>query len=132
MQLKRRFLISLIVILLTSWADVFFAGTHNHVFFPDAIRQIFHITALLLTMCIGYFNWKDYPEKWLLSLWLIAYGALIIAMLGTGLLYVLKVPHNADMVRAAIYLRNRFTWPLIFLVWYMLHLMTRYIVPAKK
>jgi len=132
MQLKRRFLISLIVILLVSWADVFFAGTHAYVFFPLVVRQILHFTALLLTMSIGCLNWKDYDEKWLLTLWLAVYTILILIIMGTALLYLLHVPHSDTLVRAAIYLRNRFTWPIIFLVWYMLHLMTRYVVPKNK
>ncbi len=132
MQLRLRFIISLIFILLLSWADVFFAGTAVNKILPVVWHQPVHFLSLLATMGIGYYNWKDYPEKWLASLWLIIYAAVIAILILSAVLYFLHVPHSTVLVTIAVYLRNRFTWPIVFLLWYMLHLMTRLISPIKK
>ena len=130
-MLKARFVLSLLFILLLSWADVFFIGTHNRVFIPSFWHQPAHIIALLLTMLTGYLNWKDYPEKWLVSLWILVYSALVAILALAGALYFFHAPYSASFVKAAIYLRNRFTWPLLFIIWYMLHLMGKYIGRGK-
>jgi len=132
MSLKTRFVISLIVILLLSWADVFFAGTQGKFPIPDLLRHAVHFIALMFTLFIGYLNWKDYPEKWLASIWLMVYGLMIIVLVSAAGSYFLKLPYSTSYLHTAIYLRNRFTSPLIFIIWYMLHLMSGYLVKGKS
>ena len=132
MTLKVRFFISLAVIMVLGWADAFFAGAYQSPGMRELWHQPLHLLALLLTMFIGYINWKHYPEKWLAGLWLGAYGIMIFILGITAILYVSKITRSMSLIQPVINMRNIFTWPMPFLICYMLHLLNKHLLPPKK
>ena len=133
MTLKVRFFISLAVIMVMGWTDVFFVGTpHQKFMLPGVWHQPLHLIALLMTTSIGYLNWKHYPEKWLPGLWLAAYGMVIFILVVTAALYVLNITRSMAVIQPAINIRNIFTWPMPFLVCYMLHLLSKRMLSGKR
>jgi exosortase/archaeosortase family protein len=109
---------SLIVILILSWLNVDLFGHYHRNKYSMYINQGAHIVAVSLTGAIGYFNWR-YKEKWLSNLWLYTYCAILLIMLTFSVVYFLNLNINKDWRAVIIGLRNTFTGPLPFLIFYL-------------
>ncbi|PQJ12055.1 hypothetical protein CJD36_009715 [Flavipsychrobacter stenotrophus] len=122
MRGRALFIISFIVIILFSWANVdYFGSVHNNAFGPT-VNQIVHIIAFLLTAGIGYINWRQH-DKWVNSLWLGLYALVLLLFLASGVLF--HFTHNELIKRTGAGLRNRFTEPLPFLVFYLFTVLSK-------
>ncbi len=122
MRGRALFIISLIVIILASWANVdYFGSVRNNVFGPT-VNQAVHIIAFLFTAGVGYVNWRRH-DKWINNLWLGIYALVLLLFLASGLLF--HFTHNELIKRTGAGLRNRFTEPLPFLVFYIFIALTK-------
>lgn len=122
MQGRALFIISLLVIIVTSWANVdYFGSVHNNVFSPG-VNQVVHLIAFSLTGGIGYLNWRK-KEKWINTLWLALYGLVLVLFLSSVALFY--ITHSELIKRIGVGLRNRFTEPLPFLVFYIFITLTK-------
>jgi len=122
MRLNLRLLISLIIIVVIGWINVDIVGSFEYAKLSVKWQAI-HFCFLAATALIGYFNWKFYPHSWMITLWTIAYGIIVALLLIAGLLLFMKIP-NLFFKQFVLQLRNIFTGPLPFFVFYMLHLLT--------
>ena len=127
MRLKMRFGFSLIIILLISWADIYYAGMQGPQEMATKWHQPVHLLVLLLVVAIGYFNWKDYDAKWLKSLWLGTYGVVLAILLAGAGLYFAHLPLTR-FYALLVNIREAFTSPLPFLLFFIL---SRYSKPKK-
>ena len=122
MKGRALFIISFLVIILASWANVdYFGSVRNNTFSP-VVNQVVHIIAFALTGFIGYVNWRQH-EKWINILWLALYGVVMILFLTSGALF--SMTHSELIKRIGVGLRNRFTEPLPFLVFYLFIALTK-------
>ncbi len=122
MQRNFLFIISLIVIIALSWANVDYFGTVKTNAFDPAVNQVIHIVAFLATAAIGYFNWRS-EERWVSQLWIGLYAAVLLAFVVTVITF--GITHSEVVKRIGTGLRNRFTEPLPFLVFYILIVLTK-------
>ena len=113
---KTLFLISLLAIFLISWANVDYFGSSLQNRFSPVVNQSVHFAALIITYVLGYLNWRD-REKWLLWLWKVMYIVVIIAFVLMSSTYYVSGVKLYKLV--ASILRNSFTSPLPFLVFYL-------------
>ena len=128
MRGRALFIISLIVIILASWANIdYFGSVHNNVFSPT-INQVVHLFAFSLTAAIGFLNWRRH-DKWINTLWLAVYALVLVLFLASGLLF--HFTHNELIKRLGAGLRNRFTEPLPFLVFYIFIALTKQLSKAS-
>lgn len=116
MQRRILFIISLIVIIALSWANVDYFGTARTNTFSPAVNQAVHIIAFMATGIIGYVNWRK-EERWVYMLWLWLYIAALVIFLGSVATFTLT--HSEIVKRIGVSIRNRFTEPLPFLVFYL-------------
>lgn len=117
---KSRFYLSVFLIIFLGWLDVNYAGNHTNYLIPEHFHQVIHLCFLLIVLLIGYANWKYMPQKWLIPLWFIAYGIIIILLAFTGLLVLFHVSLNSTYIMYVARLRNWFTWPIVFILFYFL------------
>jgi len=115
---KKRFYISLVIIIAISMLDVHYVGNHLNFLIPEKFHQPIHLFVLLLVMYIGYYNWKFYDEAWLKNVWVIAYALVIGMLFVTGVLSLLKVPLSQDYIIYVAKIRNWFIWPIVFIVFH--------------
>ena len=119
MQFRPRLIISIIIIVLVSWADIDYVSDPAKHLFSLPGRQAAHVVALTITLITGYYNWNKEKGKWLASLWLICYGITFLLLLSTAVIYLLHADAR-QYVAFVLKLRNTFTGPLPFLVFYIL------------
>lgn len=121
MRLKPRFLVSLLVILLLSWANVFYFGTGRTNQLSFTANQVIHVLIMIAIAAIGYYNWKDGKERWVSMLWTTLYTA-GFALLGVLLLSYMYYGSAGrhQWQRIIVGVRNVLTGPLPFLVFYLL------------
>jgi uncharacterized membrane protein YraQ (UPF0718 family) len=120
MSLKTRFFISLVIIILLDWADVYFIGTHQNTNLPNLSKQIIHFITLLITYFIGYYNVKYYKEKWMLTLWTLIYAIFGVILIITSLLGYIKgglVPEY--YLNLILGLRSILSGPLLLMIFYV-------------
>ena len=122
MQRRGLFIVSLIIIILLSWANVDYFGTVKTNVFSPAVNQVVHIVAFLATAVIGYINWRK-EERWVSMLWLGLYALVLAAFIATVIIF--GITHNEIIKRVGAGLRNRFTEPLPFLVFYIFIVLTK-------
>ncbi len=120
MKHKSIFIFTLFLILLFSWADVYYIGTDGILKMPDVVRQGIHFFVLLLIMYIGYVFWKKYAEKWVFQLWVFCYLLIVLLFLVTGIFWLMNFK-NIYFLNTIIVLRNSFIQPLPFLFFYVLN-----------
>lgn len=116
------FTLWLIVIMLISWANVFFFGTSQVHHFSQTVNQAAHFVIFFITGFVGYLHWgRQGHAQWLKPLWMALYaGAFILFLLLTGFYFMAHI--SAFKVWAAN-IRNAFTSPLVFLVFYIIHIL---------
>lgn len=124
MKPKALFIISLIIILVISWANIVYFGYANRNRFSPLINQFAHCIFLTATCVIGYLNWKG-KEKWISWLWLFLYGLVYLLVGILLLMYFYTGGHINQLLKVVIVeIRNVFTEPLPFLVFYILRMLT--------
>jgi hypothetical protein len=111
------FIVSLIVIILISWANVDYFGTAKTNIFSPIVNQGVHLIAFFTTAAIGYINWRK-QEKWVGYLWVGLYVLAIIVFLLSVTIH--HFSGNMLVLRAGTGIRNRFTEPIVFLVFFLL------------
>lgn len=116
------FILSLILIIALSWANVDYFGTSRTNVFSPAVNQVVHLIALLLTGVIGYINWR-HEDKWVNQLWIGLYAGALLLFAGS--VAVFYVTHSEAVKRIGASLRNHFTEPLPFLVFFLFVQLTK-------
>lgn len=117
MRRRLLFIVSLIVIILASWANVDYFGSVKTNTFSPIVNQVVHLVAFLLTAVIGYINWRG-REKWVGNLWVALYVVALVVFLLSIVIFQFTGSNFVKVV--GVGLRNRFTEPLPFLVFYLL------------
>ncbi len=129
MQRKVTLVLSLVVILFISWANVVYFGYGHRTSMSATSRQIIHSSILALTGAIGYYNWRK-EANWLKWLWVVSYCAVFVLL---GMLAVAVKLTNDQLAHAwtqfVAEIRNNFTGPLPFLVAYILVTLSRRFTP---
>ena len=114
---KVTFIVSLLCVLFLSWANVNYFGNNLTNKFSFATNQAVHGIVFIITWFIGYLNWKN-NEKWVRWLWSALYllaAVVFIVISGAG-----YVAHgNRLLIRYAAEVRNVFSGPLPFLVFFL-------------
>ena len=132
MQRKLLFIVSLFVILFASWANVVYFGYVSRNHFSPLVNQLVHCACLLLTYAIGYINWRG-SEKWLNLLWTIAYGGIFLLVAFLLVTYKLTGSYISPSFKLLVIgLRNRFTEPIPFLVFFIMRSITRRVISGKQ
>lgn len=121
MRGKNSFVISLLIIILISLADIKFFGFSKVYNFPALIRQGAHNAALALTCLTGYLYFKK-KEQWLNTLWLLLYGIEFLLIVIVSLLFkvwdgLLSQSWKVLVAETRLLAEG----PLPFLVFYLLH-----------
>ncbi|MBC7554889.1 MAG: hypothetical protein H7257_13030 [Taibaiella sp.] len=116
MRRNIRFILSLIIILLISWADIHYSSIKNRGTAGPYISQGVHMAVLAATCFIGYLNWRE-KEKWLRLLWVGLYAGVFMIILLLAIVDA-AMHHNMMAKLKAIIAetRNLFEGPLPFLV----------------
>jgi len=116
---KLRFIISVSLILLLSWADVYYAGTSAVTILSRNQKLAVHVLMIVITMLTGYYNWRDYHEKWLLRLWLLLYLLIICLLSAVAVLIMTGYPPGVQITAIVAHIRNVSASPLLLLVFYI-------------
>jgi Na+-translocating ferredoxin:NAD+ oxidoreductase RnfE subunit len=120
-KVDKRFLLSVAFIIVLSWADVLFVGTHTVNALSGSVRQILHLGFLFVIFIIGLLYWKNKKPIWMTSLWQILYTVALGDFLLIALLSIMKDSEWVTNSReAGIFFRNTFIGPLPFLVSWVL------------
>lgn len=111
------FILSVLLVVLVSWANVDYFGTSRTNVFSGNINQAVHLLAFLITAAIGYINWRK-EEKWVGILWLTLYAFALISFLSSAAIF--QFTGNIAIRRVGVGLRNRFTEPLPLLILFVI------------
>ena len=133
MKFDAKFVISLSLIIVVSWADVFFLGMIYSAAIPSLLKHILHICAYLFTFWAGYIFFKNHALIWLPKLWFIGYSSVLFLFL--FVLGVYTIFHGLEpnkFLYSIISIRNIFIGPLPFLFGYILSLVSQQGSRAKK
>ena len=133
MKRKIIFVVSLFVILLCSWANADIFGTSHIRIFSEPVKQLIHFVFLAITAAIGYYNLKD-NEKWMRGLWLAIYILAFFVVAASGLaVYFISGSSALPQIKTVITgIRNGFTGPLPFLVFYLFITLTGRIIAVTR
>ena len=126
------FAVSLVVIMLISWADIRFFGFEKTYYLSPLVRQAGHYTIFTITAAIGYYNWKD-NEKWLRWLWVALYVGVFVFAISISVAYNLTghlMAKRWKIVMAEV--RLTFMGPLPFLVFYLFTALTKQLTGIGK
>ena len=127
-----RFIISLVIILLISWADIRFFGFEKTYNLSPILRQAGHYSIFFTTALIGFLNWRK-EEKWLTWLWLTLYACVFLFAIVVALAYDVLGPRLALQWKVILAdIRLSFIGPIPFLVFYLLLTFTRRITNGDK
>ena len=82
------------------------------------INQAAHFLAVSITGVIGFYNWRR-NERWLSNLWVYSYTLILLIMGVFTIFYLFNHNINKDWRNVILGLRNTFTGPLPFLIFYL-------------
>jgi hypothetical protein len=122
---RKQFVISLLVIIFFSWADIKFFGFLQTYNLSPLVRQSAHNSVLVITCLTGYLYFRK-KEHWLSALWLAFYVIEFLLIIVVSLIFTLK----SDLLSAnwkVIVAETRLLaeGPVPFLVFYLLHRLTQ-------
>jgi predicted branched-subunit amino acid permease len=120
MKRKILFVVSLGLILFFSWVNADLFGNSHIKVFSEIGKQGVHFAFLAITGLIGYINWRG-REKWIQWLWIIVYATVFFAIAASILAIYLVFGNQlgSQLKIVIVTVRNGFTGPLPFLVFYM-------------
>lgn len=121
MKQQNRFWIALILITLVCFVDYqFFIEGYTVRDISPFIRQLGHLTVLIVVIPIGYWAWKKHPITFYKKLWLTAYIAALAFVLLVGLLKTQTNWMSPTFYEWTATVRYVFCSPLPLLLIYML------------
>jgi hypothetical protein len=132
-QFNLKLVLSLLAIIVISWFNSRYFGTIRVKQYSLVFSQVVHCVALLAIAAIGYLNWKDYKEKWLSNLWVLLHLG-VLALLGVllGLYLIQGTNIHYGVLTTILAVRNAFTSPLPFFVFYLLTFANKVMVAKEE
>jgi hypothetical protein len=120
MRPKIEFIVSLVAIIVFSWANVVYFGYATRNKFSPVINQVVHLSALSLTMFLGLYNLR-HQSKWWKTVWLGAYGLLFLLVFVVVSIHFFNHGKIERMLLVfAASTRNTFTGPIPFIILFLL------------
>ncbi len=120
MRPKIEFIVSLVAIIIFSWANVVYFGYATRNKFSPLTNQIIHLSALTLTMFIGLYNIR-HQSKWWKTVWLGTYGFVFLIVFAVVSIHFFNNGKIERMLLVfAASTRNTFTGPIPFIILFLL------------